>query len=176
MRFALAFALTIVAWACAHDIRLVGVEPRHFTVYHRPLLPISNHTLLAVQYAFVATVGPGLAFGFLAWAASRGGSRPPRRLAPVLLGFLGLIAAVETALIFVGHRAAQLAEQGRPPLYPEFLYPEFTVGMVHTQTVNLTAYWLAPVCGAFYLFAVFLTRPRRTPEAPQIATTPAHEP
>ena len=59
VRFALAFAVVVVSWACLHDVYLIGIEPRHFTEYHRPLLPIRNHTLLALQYAFVATVGPG---------------------------------------------------------------------------------------------------------------------
>ncbi|HSH94648.1 MAG TPA: hypothetical protein VK968_10930, partial [Roseimicrobium sp.] len=44
--FVITFALTIIVWACAHDLYLIGVEPRHFTEYHRPLLPISDHRLL----------------------------------------------------------------------------------------------------------------------------------
>ncbi|HEY9250304.1 MAG TPA: hypothetical protein VIO38_14285 [Rariglobus sp.] len=157
-KFALSFATLIVAWACLHDLHLVGIEPRHFTEYHRPLLPLHDHRLLAVQYAIVATLGPGIAFGFLAWAACRAGRKPPRNLGPVLGGFLALITAVEIALIAVGRWADHRADAGLPPLYPAGLYPDLTRGILCTQTINLTAYWLAPACGALYLLAIRRTR------------------
>ncbi len=166
VRFAVTFAVVIVTWACLHDVYLIGIEPRHFTEYHRPLLPIHHHALLAMQYAMVATFGPGLAFGFLAWFTCRAGARTPRRLRPTLGGFIVLIGGVEMVLVALGHYAAHRASVGLAPLYPRFLYPETTIGILRTQTINLTAYWLAPTCGAFYLLVLLQTRRRAQALAP----------
>lgn len=161
VRFVLVFAALIVGWAVLHDLWLIRVEPRHFTEYHRPLLPITNLNLLVVQYAVVATLGPGLAFGFLAHAACRGGKAPPVRLVAVVAGFVALMAAVEFVLQLLGHWSSARFKAGGGPLYPEWLYPELSDGIVFSQTVNVSAYALAPLCGAVYLFAVWRRRGRR---------------
>lgn len=159
-RFALVFAGMVVGWAILHDLYLIRVEPRHFTEYHRPLLPITHHALLAVQYATVATFGPGLVFGFLAWLACRAGSRATVSLGRAAGGFALLMAGVEAVLLLLGaHARARIAE-GRPPLYPLFAYPDQTPGILVSQTVNISAYLIAPTAGALYLLARFLARPR----------------
>lgn len=159
-RFALAFAGVIVGWACLHDLYLIGIEPRHFTDYHRPLLPIKNHALLALQYASVATFGPGLAFGYLAWLACRSGRRTPRRLRTSLAGFAVLMLCVEIALVLLGRQAMQRATAGLPPVYPAWVYPDETAGILTSQTINVTAYWLAPLCGVVFLCGLWATRGR----------------
>ncbi|MFH1499184.1 MAG: hypothetical protein ABII82_15320 [Verrucomicrobiota bacterium] len=161
VRFVLAFAALVVGWAVLHDLWLIRVEPRHFTEFHRPLLPISDLNLLAVQYAVFATLGPGLAFGFLAHAACRGGDRPPARLVTVLAGFAVLMVAVEVVLQLLGYWSLARFKAGGDPLYPGLLYPELSDGIVFSQTVNVSAYALAPLCGAFYLLAVWRWRRRR---------------
>ncbi len=160
-RFILIFAGIIAGWAILHDWYLIHVEPRHFTVYHRPLLPLTNLWLLALQYAFVATVGPGLVFGFLAWCAARGGRRRrPFTLGPVAGGFAAVIGVAELIILGLGRFSLRRFQAGDGPLYPEWLYPDFTDGIVHSQSVNLSAYLVAPALGAIYLAAVWLRRPR----------------
>ncbi|MET0261496.1 MAG: hypothetical protein ABW223_01265 [Rariglobus sp.] len=159
-RFVIVFALTIVGWACLHDVYLMGVEPRHFTEYHRPLLPITNHALLAVQYAAVATFGPGMVFGALTFAASRLGSPRALELRNVWLGFLPVIALVEASALQAGNWARHRYVEGRDPLYPRLLYPDDTAGIAYSQTVNLTAYLAAAVFGISFLVCVWLVRKR----------------
>lgn len=160
VRFVLTFGAMVVGWAVLHDLWLIQVEPRHFTEYHRPLLPITNLGLLAVQYAFVATFGPGLAFGFLAHAACRGGMARPARLGRVAAGFAVVMALVECVLVGLGHWSLARFRAGGAPLWPAWVYPDFTDGIVFSQTVNVGAYLLAPASGAGWLAAVWLWRRR----------------
>lgn len=159
-RFALAFAAIIVAWAIAHDLYLIHVEPRHFTEYHRPLLPIRDLRLLALQYATVATLGPGLVFGALAYAACRAGRRRRLALRPAALGFAGVIAAGELVILALGRYSFSSYKAGAGTLYPPALYPDLTDGIVYSQSVNISAYLVAPALGAAYLAALALFRPR----------------
>lgn len=160
VRFALVFCGMIVAWAVLHDLYLIGIEPRHFTEYHRPLLPITHHGLLALQYASVATVGPGLVFGFLAWLACRAGKRRPGSLTRAAGGFTLVMLMVEAGLLLIGAHARERFEQGAAPLYPLWAYPDHSPGILVTQTVNISAYLFAPMIGAIYLACVFLVRAR----------------
>lgn len=162
VRFALVFGGMIVAWACLHDLYLIGVEPRHFTEYHRPLLPITHHGLLALQYASVATLGPGLVFGFLAWLACRAGQRRVVPLGRAAGGFALVIAMIETGLLLLGAHARERFEQGAAPLYPLWAYPEHSPGILVTQTVNISAYLFAPAIGAVYLAGLFYSRTKAT--------------
>ncbi len=160
-RFVLTFAGLVIGWAVLHDLYLMHVEPRHFTDYHRDLLPITNLSLLAVQYAVVATTGPGLVFGFLAHAACRGGYGQPVKLKWGAAGFGGLMVVIEIVLLSLGHWSLERFQAGLGPLYPTGLYPDFTDGIILTQTVNISAYLLAPLSGALYLTALWWWRRRR---------------
>ena len=163
VRFVITFALTIVTWACAHDLYLIHVEPRHFTEYHRPLLPITNHALLALQYATIATFGPGMVFGALAWAVSRRGDRPPHTLRFAWILFVPTILLVETATLLVGSYARSRHAAGLPLPYPDSFYPDNTAGIAYSQSVNLTAYLGAVTLGGAYLLTLFLLRHRPRP-------------
>lgn len=138
------------------------VEPRHFTEYHRQLLPIKNPILLAVQYATVATLGPGIAFGFLAYFASRAGVWPKRQFAGVILGFIVVLCGVEVLLLGIGSSVRKTFEAGGSLLFPDAWYPELSPGIVYTQSVNLSAYILAPLLGGLYLLLVWYLRCRRS--------------
>jgi len=161
VRFVITFALTTVAWAIAHDLYLIHVEPRHFTEYHRPLLPITNHALLAIQYATVATLGLGMVFGAFAWAASRLGRRPKHTLRFAWLLFCPTILLLETATWLVGTYARSRHAAGLPLPYPDYLYPDRTSGIAYSQSVNLTAYLGAATLGAAYLVMLVMLRRRR---------------
>ncbi len=165
-RFALTFAAIIVGWAVAHDLHLIHVEPRHFTEYHRPLLPITDLRLLALQYATVATLGPGLVFGALAYVVCRGNllSRvppaPPLPLRAAALGFAGVVVIGELVILGLGAYSLNQYKAGAGPLYPLALYPDRTEGIIHSQSVNISAYLVAPALGATYLFGIWLRRAR----------------
>jgi len=161
--FVITFALTIMAWASLHDLYLISVEPRHFTAYHRPLLPLSDHRLLALQYATVATLGPGMVFGALAFVASRLGPRTPLNLKCAWRLFLPVIALIEACALAVGARARELHASGAPLPYPAELYPDHTAGIAYSQSVNITAYLAAVGFGGLYLVALRLLRKKKSP-------------
>ncbi|HEY8932768.1 MAG TPA: hypothetical protein VIM44_05590 [Rariglobus sp.] len=161
--FVIAFALTIMAWASLHDLYLISVAPRHFTAYHRPLLPLSDHRLLALQYATVATLGPGMVFGALAFVASRLGPRTPLNLGYAWRWFLPVVALVETCTLIVGAWARKLHASGAPLPYPAELYPDHTAGIAYSQSVNITAYLAAVGFGGLYLVALWLFRKKKSP-------------
>ena len=158
--FVITFGLTIIIWAGAHDLYLIHVEPRHFTEYHRPLLPWSDLRLLALQYATVATLGPGMVFGALAFTASRLGSRTPHTLRFAWGVFLPYIALIETSALLVGKLAANRHAAGQPLPYPGHLYPDTTAGIAYSQSVNITAYLAAALFGGLYLLTLLLIRKR----------------
>lgn len=160
VRFALTFAPIIVGWAVLHDLHLIHAEPRHFTEYHRPLLPLSDLRLLALQYATVATFGPGLVFGALAYAACRGGGAPKLGLPPVAIGFALVVALAEVAILALGSFSLRRFQAGGATLYPESLYPDLTPGIVYSQSVNISAYLVAPVLGVVYLTVLWIWRRR----------------
>jgi len=149
--FVIVFALTIMAWAAAHDLYLISVEPRHFTEYHRPLLPLSDHRLLALQYATVATLGPGMVFGALAFAACRLGPRASHSLRFAWRLFLQFIVLIEASTLAVGAWARARYAAGQSLPYPDWLYPDTTAGIAYSQSVNVTAYLAATVLGGCYL-------------------------
>jgi hypothetical protein len=159
-RFVIVFALTIMAWATAHDIYLIGVEPRHFTEYHRPLLPLSDHRLLALQYATVATLGPGMVFGALAFSAGRLGSRAPHSLRSAWQRFLPFIVLIEASALLVGAWARARYAAGQSLPYPDWLYPDTTAGIAYSQSVNVTAYLAAATFGGCYLVSLAWIRSR----------------
>lgn len=162
-RFVIVFALTNMAWAVAHDLHLIDVEPRHFTEYHRPLLPISDHRLLALQYATVATLGPGMVFGALAFAACRVGQRARHTLGFAWGRFVPFMILIEASALSVGAWARARYAAGQALPYPDWLYPDTTAGIAYSQSVNLTAYLAAAVLGGCYL--VTLASTRAQPEA-----------
>jgi hypothetical protein len=158
LRFTLTFTGIVVSWAVVHDLYLIQVEARHFTEFHRQILPIQNHALLAIQYAILATFGPGLVFGFLAYFVARGGGKRKVGIKGVAVGFVILILLLEVLLLSLGHytRAQFLLDQST--LYPAEYYPERSAGIVFTQTVNISAYLFVPALGALYLLIVYLRR------------------
>lgn len=115
-------------------------------------------TLLALQYGFIATFGPGLVFGFFAYFACRGGHKNKVDIRRVAIGFLILVTVVEGMLLSLGYHARAQFMLDQTTFYPAKYYPELTAGIVFTQTVNLSAYLFAPALGSFYLLFVYLRR------------------
>ncbi|MEI6537369.1 MAG: hypothetical protein WCN98_18645 [Verrucomicrobiaceae bacterium] len=162
-RFVIIFAVIVVSWAAVHDAYLIGVDARHFTEFHPPLLPIQNHILLAIQYAATATLGPALAYGFLAYLACRFGPKKSVGIKYAALGFVLLILSIEMLLLAIGQHARSRFESGHGTFYPDFLYPELSPGIIFTQSVNISAYLFAPLFGAIYLLVIYKIRKAMPP-------------
>jgi hypothetical protein len=158
VRFAFMFTGILVLWATFHDGYLIRVDARHFTEYHRQILPSQNHIILAIQYAVLATFGPALVYGFMAYFACRFGPKNKIGLGYAATGFIILISIIEILLLSIGHYARARFQVNHTTFYPRELYPELSPGIVFTQSVNLSAYIFAPILGIFYLFAIYLKR------------------
>lgn len=160
VRFLVGFCAVIVTWAVVHDLNLVRIEPRHFTEFHRPLLPIRSPSLLAIQYALVASVGPGLLFGGITFCLCRLGSRPRISLWKALRCFLPILVVIEGASLLAGFFGRRLFLEEGLFLYPEIAYPDTTPGILFTQSANITAYLAAFGCSLLFFIALAFVRIR----------------
>lgn len=164
LRYVGVFTTTIVVWAVLHDIVLITIEPRHFTEFHRPVLPLSHPVLLALQYATIASAGPAMAYGALAWWACRAGAARPLPLRRVWAGFISIILALEACVFGLGWLAARRFDAGDGTLLPAALYPDDSRGIAITQTINLAVYAMVPACAALYLAILGWRRRSRAQE------------
>lgn len=154
------YAIVLGIWAqvllyCVlHDQYLVRIAPEHFTVYHDPLWGIEKPALLAVAWAFRASIGPGLGLGLAALFLARAGSRPklaPRRLLKVVPW---LLVATEG----VGLAAGAWVWKAERPLYPEIVYPDLTLPILISQSIQLTCYGVGLVVAVGFLAWIWRTR------------------
>lgn len=146
----------LIAWAVAHDQYLVRIAPEHFTEYHEPLWNISNPPTLAAVYAFGATIGPGLIMGLLSAFFGRHGEEPKVPVRTIFLGFLIVIAVTEALGALAGFVVWKTGE----PIYPQRWYPDRTLPIAITQSIQITCYATASVASAFYCIALWMLRRR----------------
>ncbi|MHC4996427.1 MAG: hypothetical protein ACYTGQ_15380 [Planctomycetota bacterium] len=158
VRFVLGTALLMVFWAVWNDVHLMGVEPRHFTVYHDPLLPLENEVLFVSQYALLASTGPGMTMGLLGFAVCRCGGRRRLSYGWMAAGLLIGLSVLETVARRLGRASVRSFEEGRGLIYPEEWYVELSEGIVYTQSVNVTVYLGGVSMGALLLLGLWLIR------------------
>jgi hypothetical protein len=115
-------------------MNLLVIEPRHFTDYHPLAWGVTSPALQAAILAFFASIGPGFMLGIACVVAGWIGDRPriPERF--VMRGVLAVIACAEIASLLSGFWVFK----SRQPLYPDFVYPEETLSLVITQTIQIT--------------------------------------
>lgn len=126
----------IAAYAVMHDQVIVRIAPEHFTDYHDPVPGVDDPRLLAAIHALAASVVKGLPFGILCvWIGRRGGLRriPVKAL---FLGTLLILVLTEVGAIAAGFRVHQTGTA----LYPGTWYPDHTLPILVTQTVQITCY------------------------------------
>jgi hypothetical protein len=155
-RRSVVYVLVLGIWAevflyCVlHDQYLIRIAPEHFTEYHAPLWGIANHSLLAIAWAFKASIGPGLLLGLAAVFVGRAGPWPKIPVARMLKMVAGLIVVTELAGLASGGYAWQTGEM----LYPAAVYPEETRPLITTQTIQLTCYLVGAVLAIGFLIWV----------------------
>jgi hypothetical protein len=158
------YAIVFGIWAqvfiyCVlHDQYLIRISPEHFTVYHPPLWDITNLTLLAIAWAFRASIGPGLGLGLAALFLGRAGRWPKVAPGRMLKIVPWLLLATEAA----GLAAGAWAWQTKRPLFPEIVYPDLTEPMLISQSIQLTCYGVGLLVALGFL--VWIGKQRRKPE------------
>ena len=134
--FACKIWLRVAVYAVLHDQYIVRIDPEHFTAYHKPLWTIESPALLAAVHAFLASIGPGFLLGIACAVAGWMGSLPriPDRF--VKRGVLVVIAGAEIAGLLSGWWVFSTGTS----FYPSFIFPEETLSLVITQTIQVTCY------------------------------------
>ncbi len=148
--------LEVFLWSILHDQYLIRIAPEHFTVHHPPLWNIDDLTLLATAWAFRGTIGPGLVLGVAALFAARSGPLPKLAPAELLKTLPVFILATEAAGLAAGFWSWT---SGRP-LYPAGWYPDASVSILVSQSIQLTCYLAGPLFCFFFLIAIVQKRRR----------------
>lgn len=145
-RIILGVWLMIAGYAVIHDQVIVSIAPEHFTEYHEPIRGVNGPRALAAIHALAASVVKGIPFGLLCvWIGRRG----PRRKVPVKTFFLGTLSILLlTECVAVA--AGVWVHRGNQPPYPPAWYPEHSLPILITQTVQITCY-----LSAFFLSMAF---------------------
>lgn len=146
-------------FAAVHNQYLIRIAPEHFTVWHYRIPFTQDYTLLGIAYAFGASASPGVVLGMALFILGRLGSRP--KLSPLRLVF-------STAWIWLGVEivsiaAGVLVHLTSHPLYPGWVYPDDSPGLLITQTIQITAY----LSGAFFSLALLMHTWRSRGELPR---------
>jgi hypothetical protein len=159
------YAIVFGIWAevflyCVlHDQYLIRIAPEHFTEWHPPLWGIENLSLLALAWGFRASVGPGLILGLAALFLGRVGRWPKVAPGTILKAVPCGILVTEAAGLLAG---AWVWKTGQP-LYPAAMYPDFSIPLLITQTIQLTCYAVGGLVGLIFLG--WIVRQRRRPQA-----------
>ena len=157
------YAIVLGIWAevflycLLHDQYLIRISPEHFTVHHDPLWGISDLTLLAAAWAFRASIGPGLGLGLAALFLARAGRGP--KVAPGRL--LKIVPWLLLGTEIAGLAAGAWVWKTRQPLFPENIYPDLTLPMLISQSIQLTCYGMALLVSLGFLGWIVRQRRRQ---------------
>lgn len=152
------YGVWLLVWlfAALHDQYLIRIYPEHFTVWHYQIPWIKDYTLLAIAYAFGASVTPGLALGVALYVVSRLFNRPKIPARAVFLGVFLVFVGVELSAITAG----LIAWKTEREIYPEWLYPDTALGLIITQSIQITAYLSGMVLSATLIGWLWIKRGR----------------
>jgi hypothetical protein len=148
--------LLVAIYAIAHDQYLVRIAPEHFMIYHSNPGHIKSAPLLAAYLAFKASISPGFALGVVSWFVARSGKKPKLGLRLIFVRIGILLLTTETISLI----SAAIVWLIRKPLYPEDWYPDFTLPMLITQTIQITCYLVALAGSPLMLLWLFFKRKR----------------
>jgi hypothetical protein len=146
----------VALYAVLHDQYIVRIDPRHFTDYHKPLWSIKSPALLAATHAFLASIGPGFLLGIACAVAGWMGSRPRIPDRYVLRGVLLVIVSAEITALLSG---LWVLTTGKP-FYPDFIFPEETLSLVITQTIQVTCYLASTFFSTVLVCSIWRKRQR----------------
>jgi hypothetical protein len=146
----------VFVYAALHDQVLIRIHPEHFTVWHYQIPFTTDLTLLAILYAFGASISPGLALGVALFFAGRFFSPPKKSVGWLLRGTWLVFVLTELCAAAAGLVAWKL---GRG-IFPSDLYPDYSEGIAITQSVQITAYLSGAIFSAILLAWTWISRVR----------------
>lgn len=128
--------MAIWFFAAIHNQYLIRIAPEHFTVWHYQIPFTQDYTLLGIAYAFGASASPGVVLGMALFVVGRLGTRPKITPARLVLSTAWVWLGVEIVSIAAG----VFVHLTNRPLYPDWVYPDDSHGLLITQTIQITAY------------------------------------
>jgi hypothetical protein len=117
-----------IGYGIVHDQVTTRICIEYFTVFHPPVFPTRDPTLLALGWGIIATWWMGAFFGVLLAITARASARPKvaaRSLVRPVLLLLGIMAASAILLGFIGYA---LARSGMiaPPIWVRNELPQYS--------------------------------------------------
>jgi hypothetical protein len=146
--------LAVWFYAAVHNQYLIRIAPEHFTVWHYRISFTQNYTLLGILYAGGASISPGGALGVFLYGAGRLFDRPRHSVRRLICSTVWVWLAVEVCALLTG---LIVWETGKP-FYPDRLYPAKSLGLLITQTIQITAYASGAAFSVILLFWTWHTR------------------
>jgi hypothetical protein len=128
--------IAVWLYAALHNQYLIRIAPEHFTVWHYKISFTQNYTLLGVLYAGGASISPGGILGALLYVAGRLFDRPQLSKRQLVLSTLWVWIAVEMCALATG----LVVWRTRRAIYPAEWYPDNSLGLLTTQSIQITAY------------------------------------
>ena len=150
----LGVCLLVVIYTTLHDQYIVRIAAEHFTVYHEPLWGITDPIRLAAAYGFSAGLVPGLVLGLACAVVGLHGERRPLRVTTIFTGAVGVILLVEVTSAASGGYVFFT----RRPLYPERIYPDASLPLMITQTIQITCYLTSAAFSGLFLLLLHRRR------------------
>ena len=144
----------VAVYAMLHDQYLVRICPEHFTEYHTNPYGIEPPWLLALAWAFVASLSPGAALGTANFFIGRAGLEPRVPVATILRGVVVVIVATEVISLLSG----LWVHMGGALPYPEDWYPSDPGPVRITQTIQVSTYGFGIVFSGAWLLRLLLLR------------------
>lgn len=156
--FKTVFGVWFLVWvfAALHDQYLIRIHPEHFTVWHYRIPWTDDLTLLAIAYAFGASITPGLILGTALYIVGRLFDRPKIRIRTVFLWVTAIFVAVEMCGLLAGF----VTWRSKSELYPDWLYPDIAPGILITQSIQITAYLSGAIFSLLLLIGLWVYRGR----------------
>lgn len=128
--------MAVWLYAALHNQYLIRIAPEHFTVWHYKMPFFTGYTMLGIAYAFAASISPGLILGVFLYLAGRLFSRPKLSRNQIILSTAWVWMAVEIC----GAIAGVIVWQTGRGIYPDWVYPDHSLGLLITQSIQITAY------------------------------------
>ncbi len=150
-------------YAAVHDQYIVHIAPEHFTIYHKPLWNIQSPELLALAYAFRASLGPGLILGMVCAFVARLGPQPKVSPRYVLTGTIVVIACAEILSVMSG----LWVYFKQDTLYPAIWYPDKSQAILITATIQFSCYLFGATLSLIFLLIIIRKRIRSKPPSLQ---------
>jgi hypothetical protein len=152
--------LAVWLYAALHNQYLIRIAPEHFTVWHSRIPFAQNYTLLAVVWAFRASISPGGILGALLYVAGRLFDRPKLAARELVFSTAWVWLAVEFCALGTG----LIVWRTQRGIYPADWYPTETLALLITQTIQITAYSSGALFSIIFLLWTWHRRKRKNYE------------